>query len=367
MGEIKVPKEKLKYIYLGAIFLAAAAAWWLSGATVPFLLGLLGAYVLNPLVEALVRLKFPRPAAVIFIMLLIATVAISILIPLALKAVAEFGNLTEALSGVEYTRMAKGLLEEYREKYRNLPMPDRVRTYLDGVFSDTDRMQAIAMKALDGIRKLLTAAAGRAGNFLISVTSSLATMLTVPVIAMYILFEFDDITKEIYGWVPTRFRQETRKIVGMIDRVFSGFFRGQLLVCTVLGTLMFLGLTIMGLKFSLVVGILAGLANIVPYLGAIVGIGASFCVALLTTPFGSPLMWALLKISAIFAAVQGFDNLILSPKVIGDSVDLHPLTIMFALLAGASAAGALGMVVAVPLFAVAKVLWREYHIDFDRI
>lgn len=367
MGEIKIPGERLKYIYIGALALAAVSAWWLSGATVPFLLGLLAAYVLNPFIAALVRIRVPRPIAVIFIMLLIGTVAISVLIPIAVKAVAEFGNLTEVLSGVEYTRMAQGLLEEYRQKYRDLPMPVRVRVYLDEIFSDTDRMQAIAMKALDGFRKLLAGATGRIGNFLISVTSSLVMMLTVPVIAMYILFEFDDITKEIYGLVPSRYRDETRKVVGMIDRVFSGFFRGQLLVCTILGTMMFLGLTIVGLKFSLVVGILAGIANIVPYLGAVVGIGASFCVALLTTSFGYPLLWVLVNIAIVFALIQTFDNLILSPKVIGNSVDLHPLAIMFALLAGASASGALGMVVAVPLFAVTKVLWREYHIDFDRI
>lgn len=364
MAVLKVARGKGKYYFAGILAAALGLTWWAWSVVMPFLAGFIIAYMLYPLVRALEKIRIPRFIATASIMGLIGLVVISLVIPVALKVLAELGDLTEILATKDYKILAAQMLDSYRDRYESLPMPEALRSYLKDFFSDTDRLQGIAITLLEQVKNLLSGAARKLGSLILTTTSSMATLAMIPVIAFYMLLEFEKVREALYSPVPERYRFSVESFVAMVDRIFSGFFRGQILVCMVVGVLMAIALSIIGIRFALILGFLTGMANIVPYLGAMVGFTASALVAFFTFAFGWPFVIAFVKICIAFMLVQGLDGFFLSPRIIGNSVDLHPLIIMFALMIGAMVAGISGMALAVPLAAVIRESLANLQLEF---
>jgi len=365
MARVVIPKGKGKFYFAGLLAVLGGLAWCAWSVVMPFLLGFLLAYILYPLVRALEKIRIPRLPSSLIITGLIILVVISLVIPMVLKILAELGDLSEVLATRDYRALADHLLESYKTKYQSIPMPEYLRSHLRDFFSDTTRLQGIAITLLEQLKNLMAGAAKKVGSIILAATSSVATIAMIPVIAFYMLLEFEKVSKALYTPIPQRFRPVVENFLSMVDRIFSGFFRGQILVCLVIGVLMSIALTIIGVRFALVVGFMTGLANIVPYLGAMVGFAASIIVSIITFPFGWPLFWAFAKICLAFGLIQGFDGFFLSPRIIGDSVDIHPLMIMFALMVGALVAGIPGMALAVPGTAVIMEVLGSIELEFD--
>ncbi|WP_439106961.1 AI-2E family transporter [Congregibacter sp.] len=180
---------------------------------------------------------------------------------------------------------------------------------------------------------------------------SLANIALVPVVAFYLMRDWDDIAERVLRLMPKAWQAGTLQMVGEADEVVGAFLRGQFIVMCALGALYAVGLWIVGLELALLLGLIAGLASIVPYLGFIVGITASLIAAWLQ--FHEPL--PLVYVGLVFGAGQLIESMMLTPVLVGNRIGLHPVVVIFALMAGGQIAGFVGVVVALPVAAVIKV------------
>jgi predicted PurR-regulated permease PerM len=216
------------------------------------------------------------------------------------------------------------------------------------------------------IQGQVTALAGRAAGWIVTLLTSvwsggmalvnlLSLLVVTPIVAFYLLADWDPIVAKVDGWLPRDHAETVRAIARDIDAAMAGFIRGQGTVCLLLGAFYAIALTLAGLKFGLAIGLGAGLLTFIPYVGAIVGGVLAVGVALVQfwPDFGS-----ILVIVAIFAVGQFIEGNFLSPKLVGKSVGLHPVWLMFALFAFGYVFGFVGLLLAVPLAAAAGVLVR---------
>jgi predicted PurR-regulated permease PerM len=209
-----------------------------------------------------------------------------------------------------------------------------------------------------------TQAGGFAANLMGYVSKSggllagwLTNMVLIPVVTFYLLRDWDDFIATIKHLLPRDIEPEISKISAEADEMLGAFLRGQLLVMVVLGAVYSIGLWLAGLKFALLVGMLAGLVSFVPYLGFIVGI----LVAGVAVLFQTHDLMQLLPVVAVFTAGQALEGMVLTPMLVGDRIGIHPVAIIFAILAGAQLFGFVGMLLALPVAAVLAVIVRHLH------
>jgi predicted PurR-regulated permease PerM len=180
-------------------------------------------------------------------------------------------------------------------------------------------------------------------------------IVVTPVVAFYMLLDWDKMIAAIDGLVPLRHREDVRTLAREIDTALAGFLRGQSLVCLFLGLWYGIGLSLVGLNFGLLIGLAGGLLSFIPYVGSLTVLVLSLVVAIVQ---GWP-DWKLLAMAlGVVASGQFLEGNILSPKLVGESVGLHPVWVMFALLAFGSLLGFTGLILAVPLAAAAGVILR---------
>ena len=190
------------------------------------------------------------------------------------------------------------------------------------------------------------------GQALLSVIS---LFVVTPVVAFYLLLEWDRMVAKIDGWLPRQHRDTVRQLAHEMDLAVAGFVRGQVSVCFLLGAFYAIGLAAVGLNFGLLIGIGAGLVSFIPYVGATLGLVVSLGVALVQFWPDWPMVAAVL---AIFAVGQFLEGNVLQPKLVGNNVGLHPVWLMFALFAFGYLFGFVGMLIAVPAAAMIGVLIR---------
>ncbi len=308
----------------------------------PFIFGAAIAYFCDPIADRLEKRGLSR---------LISTVVVLILAVLifALLAVAVLPLLIE-----QFTALAKNL-PDYVDTLRS-----RVEGLLGKIDSTTTPENTDAKPAATQLRE---AAQGLSGKLLQSIWSgglafvgALAALVVTPVVAFYLLLDWDRMIERLDDMIPRRHLSEVRGIARDIDEVLAGFMRGQFLVCIIQGTFYAVGLSLIGLDFALVVGMISGMASFIPYVGAILGLVLSMGLAL--TQFWGE--WAMvLAVLGVFVAGQVIEGNFLTPYLVGGSVGLHPVWLIFALAAFGSLFGFAGLLVAVPAAAVVGVLIRH--------
>lgn len=317
-------------------------AYWLRAVLTPFFFGFLVAYLLNPMVRRLEAKGLPRTGAIAALIAatgIVVLVAGAILVPLVQLQVEHLNKqlptyveqarewavpLLQPLSGGDPQRL-QTLVDESLQKLGAIP------------FQVLRQTTALLWKTLAGVMGVIV--------FLLQI-------LVIPVAAFYLLRDFERIDDFVYSWVPIPYRDSFKQRLSEIDTILSNFLRGQLMVCAVLAVLYSLGLTLSGTPLSVVIGVGAGLANLVPYLGLLVGL----LPALLLTALAHGAGWPLVGVVATFAVAQALEGHLITPKIVGEKVGLHPLAIMLALLVGGSLFGFFGLVFAVPAACVLKVL-----------
>lgn len=331
-------------ILLVAILLVGVL-YLLTPILTPFLVGAILAYLCNPIVDLLIRLKLSRTWAVVivFTTLFIFIVLLCILLvsPIQEQLIALTNQTPKMFSYLE----------------------DKVLPWISAHLGIDLKG---SLPAIENIHSQNVVEAG--GGFLKTILNSgitvfevLLNIILVPVVTFYLLRDWDLIIQNIYNLIPKRAKAQTLKIIKECDNALSAFLRGQLLVMLSLGIFYAIALSVMGLQFGMTIGLITGLISIVPYLGMIVGVVISMVTALMQ--FGTPIsvFWVLL----IFLLGHGLENAYLSPKLIGDRVGLHPVAVIFAILAGGKLFGFFGVLLALPVSAVAMVLirhgLRRYH------
>ncbi len=328
--------------WIGALVALILVLWLFSAILLPFIAGIVLAYFLDPVADKLERLGLPRLAASLTILLfsiLILALAVILVVPVLGDQIGKFiSDLPALLQGLaaRFNELAPDWLKE---------MIARSEANIQGSVSTIAGRAASWTGAL--LSTLLTG-----GMALVNLISLL---VVTPIVAFYLLADWDDIVAKVDSWVPREHVETVRGLAREIDAALAGFIRGQGTVCLLLGTFYAVGLSLAGLNFGLAIGIIAGALTFIPFAGAIIGGVLAIGVALVQfwPDFGS-----ILIVVAIFAAGQFIEGNILSPKLVGHSVGLHPVWLMFALFAFGYIFGFVGLLLAVPLAAAAGVLTR---------
>ena len=304
----------------------------------PLLIAVAVVYLLNPVVSALERRGVPRVAGagiVYLLFLCIVALVISLLVPVVAR---QGSQVIEHFP--DYLADAQAFVRRVAARFGQEPDftldADQVRAWLTA----EDNRQMVT-RYLTGLRSVTT-----------SLLSGLIIFVIGPIMAFYLLVDLPRLERGAMALVPPGNREEIRGLMDRIGQAVGGFFRGQLLVALFVGVASSIGLWAIGLPFWLLVGMVAGVFNLVPLVGPFIGGGLAVIIALVS---GQPLkaVWAAL----VLLAVQQIDNHLISPNVMGRTVQLHPVVVMLALLVGASFAGLFGMLVIVPLVAVAKIVF----------
>ena len=318
-----------------AVFLVVL--WALGDVILPFLVGGAIAYFLDPVADRLERMGLSRVLAtvIIFVFLLgVVTVSLLVIIPLLIQ---QTNDLIQSAPDL-FNQLRNWLTERFPQ------VMDEGSPLRDSLASIGSTIQE---RGGELVQQVLSSAAG--------VVNVLVFLVVVPVVAFYMLLDWDRLIARIDDLLPRDHADTIRTLAGQIDRTLASFIRGQGTVCLILGTFYAVALMVVGLQFGLVVGLLAGLLTFIPYVGALVGGALSVGLALFQF-WGD--WWLIVAVAAIFQVGQMVEGNILTPKLVGSSVGLHPVWLIFALSAFGTVFGFVGMLVAVPVAAAIGVLVR---------
>lgn len=316
------------------------ALWLLSEILLPFIAGMAIAYLLDPLTNRLQKIGIGRRVAA----LLIVGVAVLTFILLALLIVPLLADQLSALiSNIPgYVTRLQALLF------------DPSRPWLQKLVGGEDASKTIGDLVTQGavwltgfIRSLWSG-----GQALISIFS---LMVVTPVVAFYLICDWPRIVATVDAWIPLPQRDTVHGLAREIDAAIAGFVRGQTGVCLILGSFYATSLSLVGLNFGLLIGLISGLITFIPYVGSMTGLVLSVAVAV--AQFWPDWTWIAVVI-AIFLIGQILEGYILGPKLVGENVGLHPVWLMFAIFAFGYLFGFVGLLVAVPLAAAIGVLLR---------
>ncbi|MBZ6074757.1 AI-2E family transporter [Microvirga puerhi] len=309
----------------------------------PFVAGFALAYLLDPLADRLQRIGIGRLGASLVILILFVLLFIVLLVVVVPLAAQQVGAFVQRLPS--YVARLQQLAVE-----QGGPLVEKL-----GGSSALSEMQT-------SVGNLLSQGIAWLGAFLQSLWSggqallSIVSLLVVtPVVAFYMLVDWDRMVSTVDSWMPLRQRETIRVIARDIDTAIAGFVRGQALVCIILGTFYAVGLSLVGLNFGVMIGMTSGILSFIPYVGSLTGLILSLGVAIVQ--FWPDWTWILATLG-VFVFGQFVEGNILSPKLVGDSVGLHPVWLMFALLAFGSLFGFVGLLLAVPLAAAIGVIAR---------
>lgn len=330
--------------WLTMLGLFIAAAWLLSSVLLPFVAGLALAYFLNPVTTWLQRRGVNRlvaSLATITLTLLLGILLMLLVLPIFGSQLAAFiQRLPEYIGKLQNLLTGEGESAAWLRDF----VGDRLPSIQSGVNELVSQGAAYMLTLIQGL--------WTGGQALLSVFSLL---VITPVVAFYILNDWYSMVHKVDSWLPVRHRHTIRDIARQMDGAIAGFVRGQSLVCLILGSFYAISLTMTGLNFGFVIGFVSGIITFIPYVGSLTGLVLAGGVAIVQF-FPDYSMIAI--VIGIFVFGQFVEGYILSPKLVGDSVGLHPVWLMFALLAFGYLLGFLGLLLAVPLAAAVGVLVR---------
>lgn len=331
------------FILVGSLFFAIWLVAELQVVLVPFALGLLLAYLLDPLIDRIETWKVPRTVA-IGGLVLISLVAIGIvMISIVPILVDQIGSLVNNMPG--YFSQIQSWFD-----FKLLPWlggmgfnvsPDTLSEAFFGEGAEAGQMlQGLLGGALEFTSGLYT------------LLAQLLNLLLVPVVAFYLLKDYDIIAAWAGDLIPPDRRPFISRLGGDIGKALSNYLRGQFAVCASIGLLYGIGLGILGIQYAALLGLAAAVLSLIPYVGSILTMLIAGAVALL----GPDPLSDLLKVGIVFAVIQTLDGNLITPKIMGERFGLHPVVIMFSVLVFAVLFGFIGLLIAVPLTAVLKVV-----------
>jgi predicted PurR-regulated permease PerM len=334
-------RRQLRFWAVTAVILAVFL-YVFSDILLPFVAGMVLAYFLDPVADRLQRLGLSRTWATVLILVgfvVVLTIALIIVVPILASQLSDFiGRLPEYLSRLQT------LITSFDPRWLELTF---------GVNLDSLRA---------GLSSLLTESFGFVSTIAESIWSSgialfnIASLFVVtPVVAFYMLLDWDRMVNKVDSWVPREYVGTVRAIAKDINTATAGFVRGQGTLCLVLGIIYAVGLTLTGLNFGILIGLFAGLISFIPYIGSLVGLVLSIGVAVVQF---WPDYWMIGAVAVVFFVGQFLEGNVLQPRLVGKSVGLHPVWLMFALFAFGALFGFVGLLIAVPAAAAVAVLVR---------
>ncbi len=333
-------RQVMFWLLVGSVFIVFL--WMFRSILLPFVAGMILAYFLDPIADRLERLGLSRTLATTVIVvgfLVVLVLALMLVIPILASQLFDF---IERIPG--YVTQLQDLISRVDPGWLRDTIgfdPAGLRESLGGLVTQGA-----------GFVTGLFAGIWNSGRALIDIAG---LFVVTPVVAFYMLLDWDRMVARVDSWIPRDHVQTVRQIALDIDRSVAGFVRGQGTLCLILGIFYAVGLTVVGLNFGLLIGLFAGLISFIPYVGSLVGLVLSVGVALVQ--FWPDWPW-IVAVIVIFQAGQFIEGNILQPKLVGASVGLHPVWLMFALFAFGVLFGFVGLLIAVPAAAAVGVLVR---------
>jgi len=352
LGSIFANRWVKLVILVLCIALLSRLFYALRGILVPFGLAVVAAYVLNPLVAWLqVRLKWPRVAVVVGLMTLVTLLAVGVL---ALGAYYTVTSVQEMVPAARKALSATGRGDDLWDKIQLAieAIPNEIRIHVEQAIQELPQTIRTHFKEISGS---LFRVVGAGISLFVGFIFSSFNFVLLFVVTGYVLIDLPRISVGARCLLPRRYRDDILRITHHIDRDVHAFFRGQVLVAFALGIIYAVGLMICGIDFALLIALVAGMANIVPYLGIAVGMAPALLFAFV--PYTGLLVP--LGVAGTFVIGQTIEGFYLTPKIVGDNVGLHPVIVILAILVFGQLLGFLGIIFAVPLAAVVKVLLNE--------
>ncbi len=337
---MRIERQVVFWVIAGIGLLLGIAL--LKEVLLPFVMGMVIAYFLNPVADRMERAGLGRMAAAGLIILTVGVILVASLVFLAPLLANQVRVLAET-------------------------MPDdlaRVKSGVEGWLAERlgDRFPALR-QALDAaiadLQQSWSASAGLIAKALwqqgLAVVNFMSLLLVTPVVVFYLLVDWHPMMAKLDGWLPREHAATIRRLAGEINEAVSAFIRGQGTICIVLGFFYALALTFAGIRYGALIGLGTGLLAFVPYVGWGLGLITALVVAVIQS---SQDMLPIAKVAGIFAAGMALDTAVLSPKIVGEKIGLHPVWLMFALFAFSYLFGFVGVLVAVPVAAAIGVLVR---------
>ncbi|MGD8826816.1 MAG: AI-2E family transporter [Myxococcales bacterium] len=342
-----------RWILWGGLLLATGWLFYaLRGVLAPVFFAFLIAYLFDPLVDRietsplLRNRRIARGVAIsilLFVLFVVTALVLLVLVPMVYEQVLRF------------VRQLPGLVQKTRSQWEpwlsqlGLEIPTSVGQALEELHLD---LQSVVAKgyapASSAVRWLLGGTASALG--------ALVAGLVIPVFAFYLLYDFDRMTAKVAELIPPRYRDDAYDFFGEADRVLGQFLRGQFTVMAILGVLYAVGYGLIGVPLALPIGIIAGLLSFIPYVGSTTAVAMALMMTVLQGQGWMQVLWVI----GVHTVIQGLEGFVITPKVMGDTVGISAIAVLFALLVGAELLGFTGVLLAVPTAAVAKIL-------FDRL
>ena len=336
--------------------LLAGGGWLvylLAPVITPFAISAVLAYLGDPFVDRLEKFSIKRwkvgrtlAVSIVFVLMLsLLTVVLLILIPLL----------------VEQIRLLIHLFPRWIEWFSGMGLP-----WLAGKlgFELTDFDPAQFTQVLKDYWREISSAAFRVVDYIsrggMAVAALLTNLILIPVVTFYLLRDWDPMIRATHDLLPRNMEAEISRTAKDVDEVLGAFFRGQLMVMLALGLIYSIGMSMVGIDLAILIGMGAGLLSIVPYLGSIVGVLVAAGAAI----FQFQDVFHLVMVLLVFGAGQAAESMYLTPKLVGDRIGLHPVTVIFAVLAGGQLFGFLGILLALPVAAALNVLVRRMLLKY---
>lgn len=334
--------QRQALFWLGALIALGYFFYLFSGILLPFVAGLALAYLLDPLADRLERIGLSRLWSTIVILVSFVLVTALLIVLIAPVLGDQLAGFIERLP--DNVRRLQELVAAQNQKWLEGLMGQ-------GIGQLKSSLGTVVSKGAEWATAFL-GSLWTGGQALLSV---LSLLVVTPVVAFYMLIDWDRMVAAIDDAAPIRHKRTIRELAREMDDSIAGFVRGQALVCVILGTFYAVALSIVGLNFGLVIGLGAGLIGFIPYVGSVAGLLVSVGVAIVQF---WPDWTMVIIVLGIFVAGQFVEGNILQPRLVGRSVGLHPVWLMFALVAFGYLMGFVGLLVAVPLAAAVGVLAR---------
>ncbi len=309
------------------------------GILTPFLLAFALSYLMNPVVTYLEKRGAPRGLGTLVIYVgftLFVTLFALYLVP---RFLVQLERLAEVLP--EQAGSIQSHLAGFYLRFSRFNIPEPVKGAIDnGIERAEEALAGFVERALGSVPGLLP---------------RLGLLILVPVLAFYLTMDFPELKMWLLSWIPDRWRSDIVGLMIEMDNSLGSFIRGQLLISAIVGILIAVGLSIIGVDFALIIGLIAGIFNIVPYFGPIIGAVPAVVFALLRSPLTA------VYVVLLFAIVNQVESSIISPNILGEHVGLHPVTVIFSIISGGYLFGILGVILAVPVTSIVKVTLRYIH------
>ncbi len=337
-------QSDLRLNWLIAVALTGWLFYLLAPVLTPFVAAALLAYMGDPLADRLQQLKMPRTLAVVTVFLITFLVLALLLLLLGPLVRTQVGALFEALPSIA-------------NEIEQVWLPTLLR-WMNVESGDNVGIGAFLARYSDMVGSwsgTILVSVGKSGGAL---AAAVLSLFLIPILTFYMLRDWDIIMLHLGALIPDSQRETVFELARETDSVLSAFLRGQVLVMAALAIIYSAGLGLVGLKFAIAIGVVSGLVSFVPYLGFVFGITlAGLTVALEPNP-----LWQIFGVVATFTVAQLIEGSFLTPKLVGDRIGLHPVVVIFAVVAGGQLFGFFGILLALPAAAVLSVLIRfAYH------